>query len=144
MIWFLEKKTTMQEVESSVELQALQMKVDMFTETLESKYLTAKLWLEYMEMVNITRAFIRSERTGDWSLQLRTLQDMLPYLAASGHDIYTKSLYVYLKQVIRLGNRHPDVHRQFTQGMHVVRRSDRFWAGLSPDLVLDQVLMRRL
>ena len=58
-------KTTMQEVESSVELQALQMKLDMLTETLQSKFLTAKLWLEYMEMVNIMRAFIRSERTGD-------------------------------------------------------------------------------
>ena len=67
-------KTTMQEVESSVELQA-------------PKYLTAKLWLEYMEMVNIMRAFIRSERTGDLSLHLRTLQDMLPYLAASCHNL---------------------------------------------------------
>ena len=39
--------------ESSVELQALQIKLDMFTETLQSKYLTAKLWLEYVELVNI-------------------------------------------------------------------------------------------
>ena len=73
-------KTTMQDVESSVELQALQMKLDMFTEALESKYLTAKLWLEYMEMVNIMRAFIQSERTGCWSLHLRTRQYILPYL----------------------------------------------------------------
>ena len=51
-------KTTMQDVESYVELQALQMKLHMFTETLESKYLTAKLWLEYIEMVNIMRAFV--------------------------------------------------------------------------------------
>ena len=133
-------KTTMQEVESSVELQALQMKLDMSTETSKSKYLTAKLWLEYIEMVNIMRAFILSERTGDRSLHLRTLQDMLPYLAASGHILYTKSLYVYLNQMIRLENTHSDVHRQFTKGMHVVRRSNRFWAGLSPDLVIEQML----
>ena len=93
-------KTTMQDVESSVELHALQMKLDMFTETLQSKYLTAKLWLEYMEIVNIMRAFIRSKRTCYWSLRLRTQQDMLPYLAASGHNLYTKFLYVYLKQII--------------------------------------------
>ena len=133
-------KTTMQDVESSVELRALQMKLDMFTEALESKHFTAKLWLEYMEMVNIVRAFIKSERTGCWSHHLRTLQDMLPYLAAYGQ----KSLYVYLKQMIRSENMHPDVHRQFTQGMHVIRRSDRCWAGLSPDLVIEQVLMRSL
>ena len=76
-------KTTMQEVEASVGLQALQIKLDMFTETLQSKYLTAKLWLEYMEMVNIMRAFIRSERTGYWSLHLRTLQDMLHVVITS-------------------------------------------------------------
>ena len=76
-------KTTMQEVESYVELQALQMKLYMFTETLESKYLTAKLWLEYMEMVNLMKAIIRYERTGNWSISLGTLQKMLPYIAAS-------------------------------------------------------------
>ena len=133
-------KTTMQEVESSVELQALQMKLDVSTETPKSKYPTAKLWLEYLEMVNIMRAFIRSERTDDRSLHMRTLQDMLPYMAASGHILYTKSMYVYLKQMIRLENTHPDVHRQFTQGIHVVRRSDRFLAGLSPGLVIEQML----
>ena len=54
-------KTTMEEVESYVELQALQIKLYMFTETRESKYLTAKLWLEYMEMINIMKVFIGSE-----------------------------------------------------------------------------------
>ena len=46
--------------------------------------------------------------------------------------------------MIMLENMHPDVHKQFTQGMHVIRRSDHFWAGLSPDLVIEQVLMRCL
>ena len=40
----------MQEVESCAELQVLQMKLHLFTETFQSKYLTAKLWLEYMEI----------------------------------------------------------------------------------------------
>ena len=44
----------------------------------------------------------------------------------------------------RLEDTHPDVHRQFTQGIHVVTRSDRFWTGLSPDRVIEQVLMRSL
>ena len=30
----------------------------------------------------------------------------------------------------------------FMKGHHVSRRSDRFWAGLSSDLVIEQVLMR--
>lgn len=34
------------------------------------------------------------------------------------------------------------VYELFKSGHHVVRRSSTFWAGLSFDLVIEQVLMR--
>ena len=46
-----------------------------------------QLWIQYMEMVDIIRLFLRSERTGDWLLNLQTLYRMLPYMAASGHNL---------------------------------------------------------
>ena len=67
---------------------------------------------------------------------------MLPYFAASGHPRYAKSAYVYLQIMLRLTETRPDAHRKFMEGYHVVRRSDRFWAGLSPDIIIEQVLMR--
>jgi len=103
---------------------------------------TAQLWLQYMDMVDILRTFLRSERTGDWRLHVHALHDMLPYLAAAGHNLYTKSLYVYLQRLAQLSIQHPEVHHQFQNGYHVVRRSDRYWAGLSTDLLIEQVLMR--
>ena len=70
---------------------------------------------------------------------------MLPYFAASGHSRYAKSAYVYLQIVLRLPETHPDAHRKFMEGYHdVVRRSDRFWAGLSTFLIIEQVLMRSI
>ncbi len=39
---------------------------------------------------------------------------------------------------------HPDIHASFLNGYHVIRRSDRYWAGLSTDLVIEQVLMRSI
>ncbi|KAG1667442.1 hypothetical protein GQR58_018429 [Nymphon striatum] len=39
---------------------------------------------------------------------------------------------------------HPSVWKKFEEGFHVVRRSDRMWAGLSSDLVIEQVLMRSM
>ena len=36
------------------------------------------------------------------------------------------------------------VYTAFKNGFHVIRRSDRFWAGLSSDLVIESVLMRSL
>ena len=91
-----------------------------------------------------TSLYICAERTGNWSLHLQVIQDMLPYLAASGHNLYTKCARVYLQQMLNLRNEHPNVQHHFEQGFHVIRRSDRLWAGLSPDLVIEQVLMRSL
>jgi len=105
---------------------------------------TAKLWLQYMDMVEILRTFIKAERTGDWLLHLKTLQNMLPYFAAAGHNLYLKSVYVYLSNMQDLKARNPEVYGLFIHGHHVLRRSEHFWAGLSTDLVIEQILMRSL
>lgn len=105
---------------------------------------TSKLWLQYMEMVDILRLFIKAERCGDWMLHLKSVQEMLPFFAASGHNLYAKSAYIYLQQMINLADSHPEVFTFFISGYHVVRRSDRYWAGLSSDLVIEQTLMRTM
>ena len=43
----------------------------------------------------------------------------------------------------KLENDHPSIYHHFIQGLHVVR-SNRFWAGLSTDQVIEQVLMGTL
>ena len=93
-------------------------------------------------MVYIIRKFVYSELLGDWNLHLQTLQEMLPYLAASGHNNYTKSLVIYLDKMSKLSDTHQDVYELFMRGFHPIRRSDREWAGLSTDLVIEQELMR--
>ena len=42
----------------------------------------------------------------------------------------------------KLEEEHPDVFLAFKNGLQVVRRSERFWAGLSSDLIIEQVLMQ--
>ena len=46
--------------------------------------------------------------------------------------------------MLDLEQTHPDVYKQFMEGYHCVRQSDRYWAGLSTDLIIEQVLMRSL
>ena len=48
-----------------------------------SKSRTAKLWLQYMEMVELLQKFIKAERTGNWPMKLETTRDMIEYLADS-------------------------------------------------------------
>ena len=44
-----------------------------------------------------------------------------------------------------LENTHPQVYKRFQEdGLQVVRRSNEYWGGLSPDLVIEQVLMRSM
>ena len=49
---------------------------------------------------------------------------------------------MYLQKMDALQDTHPDVYNSFENGLHVLRRSDRYWSGLSTDLVIEQALMR--
>ncbi len=49
-----------------------------------------------------------------------------------------------VQQMLKLADSHPEVFAFFRSGYHVVRRSDRYWAGLSSDLVIEQTLMRTM
>jgi len=69
---------------------------------------TAKLWLQYIEMIGILRMLIKAERNGDWKLHLQAVQEMLPYFAAAGHNLYAKSTYIYLQKMQQLPGSHPE------------------------------------
>ena len=105
---------------------------------------TSKLWLQYLDMIDILRMSIKAERTGNFHLHLRSVSEMLPYFAASGHNNYVKCGRLYLQQMLDLEKTHKDVYKRFKEGHHSIRRSDRYWAGLSSDLIIEQVLMRSL
>lgn len=70
---------------------------------------------------------------------------MMPFMAASGHNMYVKSLNIYLQKMRQLESTHPQVYKRFTEDvLQVVRRSNEYWAGLSSDLVIEQVLMQSI
>ena len=67
---------------------------------------------------------VMAERCGDWELYLSSLQNMLPFLAGSGRNNYTKSIYWFLQEMADLC---PDILAEFKKGFFVVRRTDTFW-----------------
>ena len=131
-------------VEEVLSSKALWIIMDKLTEEKHSmeNHRTAKLWLQYMEMIGILRMFIKAEITGYWALHVQTIQAMLPYFAAAGHNLYAKSAHMYLQTMLELPETHPDIHSSFLNGLHVIRMSERYWAGLSTNLIIEQVLMR--
>ena len=57
---------------------------------------TALLWIQYWDMLAIVKNFIKAERSGNWDLHLKCIEQMIPYFHASGHNNYAKSAHLYL------------------------------------------------
>ena len=76
------------------------------------------------------------------SLHLQSVYGMLPYFVAAGHRLYAKLAYIYLQMINELQNTHQNIYKNFQNGLHCARRRDCFLAGLSTDLMIEQVLMR--
>ena len=137
-------ETTLEDVALSDTLATVQQEVNKVKMELQSSSKTSQLWLQYQDMLRCARSLIMADRTGSWRMHLQAVTDCLPIFAAAGHFNYLKSAYYYLQEMSELENRHPDVYKKFLNGRHVVRRSNKFWAGLSSDLVIEQTLMRSL
>jgi len=103
--------------------QCLEILLDKFNaKRLQMKDLrTSQLWLQYMDMVDILLKFLKAERTGNWDLHLQAITEMLPFLAVSGHNLYTKSVRIYLQDMRQLEKSQPRVHESFKAGLPVVR-----------------------
>ena len=131
-------------LEENLHLIDLQTKLHSIKESLNSSK-TALLWFQYLEMVAILCKSTKAQRTGNWLLHLESISEMLPYFAASGHHFYAKSAYAYLQSMQDLETTNRGVFHHFKDGgMHVVRRSERYWAGISSDMIIEQVLMRSI
>jgi len=136
----LNGETSLEEVHSTDLIAQLKSALDEWKASM-APYRTAQLWIMYKDLVAILCAFIRSSRTGNWVLYIQTLHAMLPYMAAAGHNNYTKSLMLFLQKMEKLPQTHPYVYSRFCDGLFVIRRTDKYWSGIFTDLCIEQVLM---
>ena len=86
----LDKKININDAASSESVIHLQ-KRRQEEEECQKQNRTGKLWLQYSEMIEILRRFVRAERTGNWLLHLQAVRGMMPFMAVSGINAYTKS-----------------------------------------------------
>ena len=90
-------------------------------------------------MDEIICIFIKAERTGKSNLHLQSVWEMLPYFPASVHHLHARSVHIYLQTMENHEVTNKKVYKRFYNGYHVVRRSQRFWGGLSTDLIIEHV-----
>ena len=126
-------------------LQNLSLLVEKSKTELRGQSRTAKLWLQYINYVEICQLFIRAARIADWELHLFSTSKILNLLAATGHVHYAKCSRIYLQMMVNLEHKHPWLYQRFAvEGLFVVRRNKRFRAGLWSDLSIEQIMMRAL
>jgi hypothetical protein len=140
------KSATSQEVESSDCVQRLKTLLNDFVSIkLSMRSRTSKLWLMYVRYIDVLKALIRSDRTGNWQMHLTSIAGMLNLFAATGHTNYAKCGRLYVEMMLDLPQTNQFLHEMFNEnGCHVVRRSRHVWAGISTDLAIEQVMMRSI
>ena len=106
---------------------------------------TACLWFVYLDMLSLLRRFLRATGLGYWNAHISTLEEMMPYFAACGHNNYLKSVWLYLQNMMELKESNPSVYSKFQNGYFTIRRADKkMYDELPCDLVIEQTLMRPL
>ena len=83
---------------------------------------TAKLWINFMNYAHTIRMFITASKTGDWNLTLVAIESMINLFAAAGYTNYARCLRLHLQVMLKLKDRHLQVHEKFPQqGAHLIR-----------------------
>ena len=131
---------TVSKIAIDEECLALQSEFSKVCEALSTSKLNER-WILYMEMVDLLHMNLMAERSGDWDMYLFSLKCMLPYFAGTGHNNYARSVYWFLQEMTELN---PKVQEEFEKGLFVVRRTNTYWSGVSPDLCIEQTLMASL
>ena len=130
---------------NSKEIKVLTEHIQYLKDKLSAISRTAKLWIQHLDYIQVLKLFIRAERTGNWSLHIVALSKMINVFAATGHINYAKCARVHLQNMLELRTKFPWVYSNFSEhGYHTARRSDKYWAGLCSDLIIEQCLMRSL
>ena len=86
-------KVTVEESCMSQELMRISEKLDVKKQSIQASR-TAELWLQFMNMMDILRMFLKGERMGIGELHIQAMYEMMPYFVASGTTC-TRNAYMY-------------------------------------------------
>ncbi|KAJ8043553.1 hypothetical protein HOLleu_10691 [Holothuria leucospilota] len=140
---FINGSTSLEEALASEEFIYTSQQLESIKYHFSTHSRTGKLWIQHMGYIDLIKTFIIAERIGNWELHLHALSGMINLFAASGHHHYAKSARLHLQDMYNLNQNYPWVYQCFSsKGFHSIRRSNKVWAGLWTDLVIEQTLMR--
>ncbi|XP_065182225.1 uncharacterized protein LOC135812936 [Sycon ciliatum] len=103
----------------------------------------AQFWLTYLDMVGLLLQFIRATRTGNWSLHLACIENMLPWFFAYDRQNYSRYLSLYWQQMRQLPATNPPAHKALSGGCFSVARSTNSFSKVAVDQCIEQTINRQ-
>ena len=80
-------------------IEKLSSTISKLKDSLSKSSRTPRLWINYINYINIVKTFICAERTGNWDLYLTAAANMIDPFAATGHNTMQKMLvYIFNMQ----------------------------------------------
>jgi len=104
--------------------------------------MTFKYWDTFLHLMSYLENLVRSDREGNWNLQLQSIQDLLPLFAAFDSTNYLRWCSLYLEDMKRLPETAPGIHTAFVEGKFAVKRTPGCFKAVGADMALEQTINR--
>ena len=82
---------------------------------------------------------MRALREADFSLYVKAIKLILPWMFALDHPNYARWLSVHYRDMCELSTKHPDVYTQFMNGNFVVHKTKSLFSAIALDHAHEQV-----
>ena len=101
---------------------------------------TFRFWNSFINMMSKLENLVRSDRQGDWNLQLQSIKDLLPLFAAFDSTNYLRWCSLYLEDMYRLPETSPTTHNAFMEGKFSIKRTPGCFKAVGADMALEQTI----
>ena len=98
-----------------------------------------KYWYTTLDLQLIMLRFVFSIRTGDFTLYVKVLQEMVVWLFALDHTNYSRWLPVHIRDMIMLEKMHPSIYKEFIEGHFAVHKSSNIFSLIAIDQAHEQM-----
>ena len=131
----MSKDINLIELQSSSSLSKLISNVPAFREHYSDSK-TSQFCLQYLHSIEVFLLFLKAERSRNWEMHFQTVREMMSYFDSLWHHLNAKPTYLYYnewKSFLKLIQIFTESFKRFYS-----IRSDKCWAGLSTDFVIEQ------
>lgn len=96
-------------------------------------------WATVLDFELVCLQLVRAIREADFSLYLKAIRELLPWMFALDSHNYARWLSLHYRDMCELPLKHPDVYAEFRNGSFLVHKTKRLFSSIALDHAHEQV-----